>query len=205
MLMHRASFRGFRTKGRIRNPQRGQGRVLSILQMKPEISQKELTNLLGISKQSLAELLSKLEKSGNITREPSKEDRRAMIIKLTEEGRNAASYDGENETFEANQILDCLTDEELVTFSEYLNRIIKRYEEQFPNEDFEERRRHMEEFMREHGHRHGFTGFGESGENQPGFDRHSKKPGQSRGSSHSNNRKSQLRKHGKEHNHHGNE
>ena len=65
-LMHRTLFRGYWGGGRSSNPYRGQGRVLAILKMKPEISQKELTYLLNMSKQSLAELLAKLERSGYI-------------------------------------------------------------------------------------------------------------------------------------------
>ena len=152
MLMHRASFHNFVADGRQRNPHRGQGRVLSILKLKPEISQKELTYLLGTSKQSLAELLSKLEKSEYITREPSKEDKRVMTIKLTEAGMNASTDDHESDFSDSDNILDCLSDEELVTFSEYLGRMIKRYEELFPDEDFEERRRHMEQFMSRYSH-----------------------------------------------------
>jgi DNA-binding MarR family transcriptional regulator len=162
MLMHRASFHYFIGGGSIHNPHRGQGRVLAILKMKPEISQKELTYLLNMSKQSLAELLAKLEKNGYITREPSEGDKRVMTIKLTEEGMKTAD-DVDDDTLETSKILDCLNDEELAAFSEYLGRIIKRYEEQFPGEDFEQRRKSMEEFILQHGHGHGLFGFGRHG------------------------------------------
>jgi len=157
MLMHRASFQGFMAEGRSHshrkhNPHRGQGRVLAILKMKPEISQKELTYLLGMSKQSLAELLSKLEKSGYITREPSEEDKRVVTIKLTDEGQNASMDDNKSEAFDMENILECLNGEELIVFSEYLDRVIKKYEEQFPGEDFEERRKQLEQFMSRHSH-----------------------------------------------------
>ncbi len=46
------------------NPYKGQGRVLALLKMQPEIMQKELGYLLDISTQALAELLNKLEKKG---------------------------------------------------------------------------------------------------------------------------------------------
>ena len=58
--------------------------MLAILKMKPEISRKELTCLLNMSKQSVAELISKMEKSGYVTREPSEKDKRVMTIKLAE-------------------------------------------------------------------------------------------------------------------------
>lgn len=160
MLMHRVSFHYFMGDGRTYNPYRGQGRILAILKMKPEISQKELTYLLDMSKQSLAELLVKLEKNGYITRNPSEDDKRVMTIKLTEEGRKAADEVDDN-TFEMTKIFDCLNDEELARFSEYLGRIIKRYEEQFPDEDFEQRHKTMEKFMSFH--RRGFCGHGGHG------------------------------------------
>jgi DNA-binding MarR family transcriptional regulator len=155
LLMHRTSFHAFMHGGRAYNPHRGQGRVLACLKMKPEISQKELIYLLGMSKQSLAELLSKLEKSGYITREPSESDRRVMTVKLTEEGMKATD-DAGDETSEAEKVFDCLNDGELAAFSEYLGRIIRRYEEQFPGEDFEKQRKIIEAFMAHHDH--GFGG-----------------------------------------------
>ena len=152
MLMHRTMFSHF---GKMHNPHRGQGRVLALLKMKPEISQKELTYLLNMSKQAVAELISKLEKSGYITREPSETDRRVMTIKLTDEGAKAVT-DADDNTFETTKIFDCLNDDELTTFSNYLGRIIKQCEEQFPDEDFEQRRKMMENFMLSYGHGHGF-------------------------------------------------
>lgn len=148
MLMRRVPFGPF---GNMRNPYRGQGRVLAILKMKPEISQKELTYLLNMSKQSIAELLAKLEKSEYITREPSEEDKRVMTIKLTEKGANATG-DVEGGRNESTKMLDCLNDEELSALSGYLARIIEQYEGQFPDEDFAHRREMMSDFMSSYGH-----------------------------------------------------
>ena len=146
MLMHRTTVASFTGNGRGRNPLRGQGRVLAMLKIKPEISQRDLTYLLGMSKQSIAELLLKLEKNEFITRHPSENDKRVMIIELTEKGEKAAgSFD--DSVPDSAVILDCLEKEELGRFSDYLGRIIKRCEEQFPNEDFEQRHRALREFM----------------------------------------------------------
>jgi DNA-binding MarR family transcriptional regulator len=154
MLMHRTSFHSFMRGGKVHSPHRGQGRVLAILMMKPEISQRELTYLLGMSKQSLTELLVKLEKSGYITREPSQEDKRVMTVRLTEAGMKAAE-DIDDDRPETEKILDSLNDEELAAFSDYLGRIIKRYEQLFPDEDFDRRRKMMEEFVSRYGHGRG--------------------------------------------------
>jgi DNA-binding MarR family transcriptional regulator len=183
MLMHRASFNNhFMGCGRAHSPHRGQGRVLAILKLKPEISQKELTYLLGMSKQAVAELIAKLEKSGCITREHSEEDKRVMKIRLTERGVTAAG-NVDDASPEAAKFLDCLSDEELGIFSGYLDRIIERYEEEFPDDDFELRRRKMEDFMsfhgREfrHGHRPDCPSGGHGQRSGHGFEKHGHRSG----------------------------
>lgn len=114
---------------------------------------KHLTYLLNMSKQAAAELITKLQKNGYLNREPSEDDKRVMIIKLTEEGKKAANNEDDN-TPENLIAFDCLSDDELATFSDYLRRIIMRYEDQFPDEDFSKRRRYMEKFMSVHDHHH---------------------------------------------------
>lgn len=147
MLMHRAWFS--HAEG-MHNPHRGQGRVLAILKLKPEISQRELTYLLNMSKQAVGELIAKLEKNGDITRMPSEQDKRAMIIRLTPQGAKAAEA-GARTSNETTQLFDCFTEDELSTFSDYLERMIDRYEEDSRGEAFAQRRRNMEDFMFTHG------------------------------------------------------
>lgn len=63
-LMHRYIKLNTEAHGGIGDPLQGQGRVLAMLQAKPETTQKELCFLLGMRQQSLSELLSKLEEKG---------------------------------------------------------------------------------------------------------------------------------------------
>ena len=51
------------------NRNEGQGRVLALLKIQPEIATKDMAYLLGIKQQSLNELLKKLEKSGYVKEE----------------------------------------------------------------------------------------------------------------------------------------
>ncbi len=133
------------------DPSRGQGRVLSILKMKPEISQKELLYLLDTSKQSLAELLSKLEKSGYIVREPSQEDRRVMIVKLTEVGKNV-EITSDKESIKKLAYLDNFDISELEVLNKFLEKILVEFEKELEeSDDFEERKKIFEEFMEAHG------------------------------------------------------
>lgn len=116
------------------NPHRGQGRVLSILKLKPEITQKELTYLLGMSKQALGELLKKLENCGYITRTPSEEDGRVMIITLTEKGR-AESEELESDDDDNEDPFGCLSEEEQGKLGEYMERLVAAWR----SEDFMDR------------------------------------------------------------------
>ncbi|HBE78957.1 MAG TPA: MarR family transcriptional regulator [Firmicutes bacterium] len=160
MLLHRYQIQNFMFFGPWGNPNRGQGRVLSILKMKPEISQKELGYLLNMSKQSLAEILGKLEKKGYLIKETSDEDKRSFNIKLTEKGATIAG-DMDDTSTDLQNLFEGFRDEELANFSEYLNRIIERLKEQFTGVDDDLRQQMMERFMEQHhllfrGHDHWF-------------------------------------------------
>ena len=150
-LLHRYHTQHFMELGPLGNPHRGQGRVLSILKLKPEISQKELTYLLDMSKQGLAELLNKLEKKGYIKREPVEEDRRSFNIKLTEEGA-AVAGEMDDMPLDLDKVFDCLSDEELAKLYEYLKRIIECLEDQLPGDDYDLRKQMMERFMEHYLH-----------------------------------------------------
>ena len=97
-----------------------------MLRIQPEISSKDLAYLLGIRQQSLNELLNKLEKKGYVTRVPSETDRRVMLVRLTEQGKQA--QDQNSETDDAG-IFDCLSPGEQDQFNAYLDRMIAAFEE----------------------------------------------------------------------------
>ena len=140
----------------IMNPRRGQGRVLALLKLQPEIGQKELGYLLDLSKQAIAELLGKLEKNGFITRTQSEKDRRSYIIRLTDTGREALpddSSDSDNGEDEA-VFFDCLSGDEQHNLSDYLARIISSLEERLGETASDD----YAEFFRERFFaRHGFS------------------------------------------------
>ena len=129
-LLHRLEVVHFREHGPMGSPHRGQGRVLSILKIQPEISQKQLAYLLYMRNQSLGELLSKLEKAGLITRTPSEEDKRAMIIRLTEAGVDASQDIDEGKSF-GDKAFDALNEEECNNLRTMLAKIIESLDEQF--------------------------------------------------------------------------
>lgn len=121
-LMKRRQMFSQAQSGPFADPARGQGRILAMLKIQPEIKTRELAYLLGIRQQSLNELLNKLEKSGHVERRPSEEDRRVMIVRLTEKGKEVQQPETDYQ-----EILDCLSAEELQQFGEYLDRIIAAF------------------------------------------------------------------------------
>ncbi len=146
-IFHRIQFK--KSKQMI-DSSKGQGRVLAILKMKPEISQKELSFLLDISKQSLAEVLGKLEKNDYIIRKPSQEDRRVQMITLTEKGHQVNIGQEENQT-DYTSVLDCLTPEEQENLEKYLTKILNKIKDEFLDEsDIAERRKAIELFLNEY-------------------------------------------------------
>lgn len=130
-IMRREAMRRYHTASSSFNPHRGQGRIMSLLKLQPEISQKDLSFLLDMSKQALAELLGKLENAGYIMRFPSEEDRRIMMIRLTDTGKAAAEkMDGMEH--DSDSVFACLTDAEQETFRSYLQRLIAEGEKLLP-------------------------------------------------------------------------
>lgn len=73
---------------------RGQGKILKILAKQGEMSQKDLQDILEIQSGSISELLAKLEEKSLIVRTKSEEDKRKVIISITELGREKVANCG---------------------------------------------------------------------------------------------------------------
>jgi DNA-binding MarR family transcriptional regulator len=127
---------------------RGQMRVLKILNMKPGISPREIGFLLDISRQSLSETLIKLEKQELIIRKQSESDKRAMDIELTEKGVQQA-----NKKFESplQKSINKLSNEEqnqLETILDKLSASLEEEVESIPENEFSQRRAKFKEFIK---------------------------------------------------------
>lgn len=127
-------FINFKKRGPNGNPERGQGRVLSILKLKSEITQKELAFILDMRNQSLGELLTKLEAKGFITREQSENDKRVMVVRITKEGKEAASSVDEMIS-EIDKIFSCLSKVEQENMKVYLTKLIEETKKHTPEFD----------------------------------------------------------------------
>lgn len=90
----------------------GQKRVLIILRESGSMTQKELTDRLGVQPGSVSEVLGKLEASGLIRRVPNGTDRRTTDICLTEAGEVAAEEAYTQRQQRHQQMFSSLTDQE---------------------------------------------------------------------------------------------
>lgn len=71
-----------------------QGRILFVLWERDGIPIKELSKKTQLSKSTLTSMLDRLEGAGHIVRDPSSEDRRIILVRLTEENkRQKDKYD----------------------------------------------------------------------------------------------------------------
>lgn len=65
--------------------------IIALLAEQGELTQCELRKLLGIQAGSLSELVARMERCGVIEREPDPQDKRRLVLRLTEEGKKRAA------------------------------------------------------------------------------------------------------------------
>lgn len=101
-----------------------QKRILIILHESGNMTQRELTERLGVQSGSASEVIKKLESAGLVLRTPSEEDRRTTNIQLTESGRIQAEEALERRKKRHQEMFSCLSADEknvLLTLLEKLN------------------------------------------------------------------------------------
>lgn len=107
---------------------RGQGRILKILASQDEMTQKELQEALAIQPGSASEIISKLEARGLLSRERDEEDKRRMVLKITDAGRaGAEAFSGEES---GDGLYAALSEEEQSTLKELLNKLLESWSAQ---------------------------------------------------------------------------
>ncbi|MDO4243914.1 MAG: MarR family transcriptional regulator, partial [Actinomyces sp.] len=167
-LLRRRRAEAHHHHGPLADTTRGRGRVLAALRMQSPIPTRELAFILDIRQQSLNELLKKLEADGLVERTPSREDRRVMLVSLTQAGSQAPLGQ------EGADPLSVLSQEEAQALAALLDKLIASLEEELGVDSDEvleawqqgARRRMGEErfeaimrmrehgFAPDHGHRH---------------------------------------------------
>ncbi len=93
-----------------------------------KMSQLELSTYFDLKPGSLSEILSKIERKGLIERTRNPEDRRQLLIKLTEEGAQKAALDQEARIRFRERAFSALTYEEQLQLADMLDRIHETWE-----------------------------------------------------------------------------
>lgn len=108
-----------------------QKRILIILHESGTLTQRELTERMGIRPGSASEILSKLESAGLIARSANETDRRNVDVRLTDEGaRQALDAVGQRQR-RHQEMFSCLSAEEQQTLLSLLEKVHEDWEGRF--------------------------------------------------------------------------
>lgn len=98
-------------------------RMLECAAENPNLSSRELCEILDLRPSSLSEFLSRAESDGLISREPDGKDRRVQRIALTGKGRETLEKLQAAREEDARKRTACLTEEEKVHFCALCNKL----------------------------------------------------------------------------------
>ena len=102
---------------------RGQGKILRILTERSGISQREMQEILGIQPGSMSEIAAKLESRGLVVRIRDREDKRKILLTLTEQGRSMlAQLEESSGQRRSGELFSALSAEE----QEMLGKLLKK-------------------------------------------------------------------------------
>lgn len=132
-----------------------QKRILIILHETGSMTQRELTERLGIQPGSASEVIGKLEGAGLIRRTPSEEDRRTCEIQLTEFGREKAEEAVLQRKTRHQEMFSCLSDEEKDTLLKLLEKLNSDWDSRYYENAKRFGHHHHSHEKDNHSHRHG--------------------------------------------------
>lgn len=90
------------------------------------LTQVELSRMLLVNRGNVTTLIDRMEKAGLVARTPVAEDRRCNLIQLTEKGRRLVDKVEEGYLEEIRRMSECLSEEEQVALTGYLERVRER-------------------------------------------------------------------------------
>jgi DNA-binding MarR family transcriptional regulator len=98
-------------------------RLLGVLRDR-EPTMNELARVLELDKSSVTGLVDRAERRGLVARSPSPADRRAVLVRLTDEGRSLVSAAGGLFAADVTAMLGQLAPRDRATFSRLLSRLL---------------------------------------------------------------------------------
>ncbi|MGN1002705.1 MAG: MarR family winged helix-turn-helix transcriptional regulator [Oscillospiraceae bacterium] len=121
-----------------------QRRILIILSQEGPMTQRALTERLGIRPGSASEVIAKLENAGLLLRSSSEEDRRTADIALTDRGQALAREAAEQRERRHEEMFSCLSEAEKAQLLALLERINADWEHRYREPERERRCRRDE-------------------------------------------------------------
>lgn len=109
-----------------------QKRILIILLESGGMTQRELTERIGVQPGTASEVLGKLEKAGLIQRRESPADRRTTDIQLTKAGRIQAEETSSQRRIRHQEMFSCLSDEEKGSLLSLLEKLRTDWDSRYP-------------------------------------------------------------------------
>lgn len=100
-----------------------QKRILIVLYESGSMTQRELTERIGVQPGSASEVIGKLESAGLILRTPNKEDRRTADIQLTDAGRMQAEEAVTQREIRHQEMFSCLSLDEKEMLLELIEKL----------------------------------------------------------------------------------
>ena len=123
-----------------RGGKRSQGRILRILYREGSISQRKLQERLEIQSGSMSEIILKLEKNGLLVRTKSTEDKRSIILQITEAGKDSVEEEYRKLQQQDAILFESLSGQEQEQLDAILGKLLESWESQFDKELFEHRK-----------------------------------------------------------------
>lgn len=109
----------------------GQPKILSLLRDQGEMTQRALQESAGVRAASISEMLMKLEEAGLVNRRVSPEDRRSVLVTLTEKGGIAANEMEYARTDVAEEYFGCFSQQEVDVFGALLQKLSDNLKQHF--------------------------------------------------------------------------
>lgn len=112
-----------------------QNRVLIILNESGSMTQKELTERMGVQPGSASEVIGKLESAGLIVRKPNPTDRRTVEVQLTEEGKANAKEASIAREVRHKEMFSSLSDSEKETLLSLVEKLKSDWDSRYTGDE----------------------------------------------------------------------
>lgn len=145
-----------------KQPQKGQMRVLFLLDKHDKLTNSQIVDELDIRPSSVSVMVKKLEDDGLVERHDSAEDKRVSFISLSDKGHELLQSSHDFKAEFSDSLFDGLNDEEKEEFGKLLAKLTDSLDEKFAKwDDGEERPDFFDnapyQFFGGHGDQHGFN------------------------------------------------